>query len=157
MIASVVDLDRCGEMRCGEGGLECVLGGGIALVVVAAIAQRTSAFILGMGKCGLSGLSVTRPPPWKVAAAPMRSRTVADATKTTWHPRHLSPIWHRTLLVQMALEIRAHYFFVLRTWRQSFQLVINVQSMSRHGLSLRHGDRCVEDDHRQHSEIATIE
>src|ERR1035438_4969180 len=42
VIAAVVNLDRCGEMRCGEGGFECVLGGGIALVVV--VGDRTQNF-----------------------------------------------------------------------------------------------------------------
>src|SRR5665213_4335352 len=34
VIAAVVNLDRCGDMRCAKGGFESVLGGGIALVVV---------------------------------------------------------------------------------------------------------------------------
>ena len=42
VIAAVVNLDRCGEMRCGKGGFECALGGGIALVVV--VGDRTENF-----------------------------------------------------------------------------------------------------------------
>ena len=43
------------------------------------------ALILGASRCGLLGLSVTRPPPWNEAPAPTRSAAAA-AVRTTSEP-----------------------------------------------------------------------
>ena len=53
---------------------------------LAAIAIRNCAFICGINRCGLSGLSVTRPPPWKVAPAPTRSGKAAAVRITNGPP-----------------------------------------------------------------------
>ena len=52
----------------------------------AAIAKYMRALIFGASRCGLSGLSVTRPPPWKEAPAPMRSGTAAAVFTTSGPP-----------------------------------------------------------------------
>ncbi len=51
-----------------------------------AIAIRNCAFICGIMRCGLSGAFVTRPPPWKVHAAPTRFGTAAAVRITIGPP-----------------------------------------------------------------------
>ena len=59
---------------------------GVRSAMPSTIAMRKCAFILGIRRCGLSGLSVTRPPPWNVAAAPTRPGFVAAVRRTSGPP-----------------------------------------------------------------------
>ena len=59
---------------------------GCALSSLSAMAIRLLAFILATSRCGLSGLPVTRPAPWKDAAAPTRSGSAAAARRAIAPP-----------------------------------------------------------------------
>ena len=63
MVAPVIDLDDRLQMGDGEGRFERFFSGGIALVVIVSDCADELGFIFGISRCGLSGLSVTSPPP----------------------------------------------------------------------------------------------
>src|SRR3989442_14385999 len=60
-----IDLDFRRSLRRGKRLSELVFRVRLALVVVRCDTEYIRALIFGASRCGLSGLSVTRPPPWK--------------------------------------------------------------------------------------------
>ncbi|MFO0757816.1 MAG: hypothetical protein U0359_15075 [Byssovorax sp.] len=64
----------------------------------AAIAIKNRAFIFWMSRCGLSGLSITNPPPCKLATAPTRSGFV---TAVRIHQRPAHAVAHRPDLARL--------------------------------------------------------
>jgi hypothetical protein len=67
-----VHFDLRGQIRFREMFAQHILRVGCFSSSFAAIANRYDAFIFGTSRCGLSGLSVTSPPPWNDAPAPTR-------------------------------------------------------------------------------------
>ena len=81
-----IDFDFGRNFGGGERLLQLVLGVGLALSSFDATPKYIRALIFGASRCGLSGLSVTRPPPWNEAPAPMRSGTAAAVLTTSGPP-----------------------------------------------------------------------
>ena len=81
-----VNFDLAGTFAAANAAFNLSFASGCRMSSFAAMPKYIRALILGARRCGLLGLSVTKPPPWKDAPAPMRSGTAAAVLTTSGPP-----------------------------------------------------------------------